>query len=104
MEKKFIDKWILNHRKGGPIKWVELRQDLKVHFCRLRSENIIKNYWYSKQRRQLYSNLENMSSDHIMSDDMSDDELMSDDDENVDELADDIMPSHPGPGIYENTI
>jgi hypothetical protein len=50
-EKQFIDNWISLNRRGG-IKWNNLRQDLKNQFGFLRSVNMVKNYWYSKQRRQ----------------------------------------------------
>ncbi|RGB30830.1 hypothetical protein C1646_744702 [Rhizophagus diaphanus] len=50
-EKNYIDDWILFHRsKNGGIVWKKLRQDLKDQFGPFRSENKLKNYWYSKQR------------------------------------------------------
>jgi len=51
-EKQFIDNWISRNRiGGGVIEWKNLRQDLRNQFGFLRSENMVKNYWYSKQRR-----------------------------------------------------
>lgn len=51
-EKQFIDGWISHNRIGdGVIEWKNLRQDLKNQFGFLRPENMVKNYWYSKQRR-----------------------------------------------------
>jgi hypothetical protein len=53
-EKQFIDEWISNNRIGdGVIEWKNLRQDLKNRFGFLRSENMVKNYWYSKQRQMV---------------------------------------------------
>ncbi|GBC04138.1 hypothetical protein RclHR1_05530007 [Rhizophagus clarus] len=53
-EKQYIDKWISRNRVGdGVIEWKILRQDLKSQFGFLRSENMVKNYWYSKQRRMV---------------------------------------------------
>lgn len=31
--------------------WVRLRRDLKTNFGKTRSENVLKNYWYSRQKR-----------------------------------------------------
>ncbi|PKY28804.1 hypothetical protein RhiirB3_482080 [Rhizophagus irregularis] len=50
-EKKYIDDWISLHKsEDGGIVWKKLRQDLKNQFGPFRSENKLKNYWYSKQR------------------------------------------------------
>lgn len=35
------------------IEWNNLRQYLKNQFGYLRSENMLRKYWYSKQRRQI---------------------------------------------------
>ncbi|CAB4383615.1 hypothetical protein RhiirA5_403471 [Rhizophagus irregularis] len=51
-EKTYIDGWISQNRIGnGIIEWKNLRQDLKNQYGFLRPENMVKNYWYSKQRR-----------------------------------------------------
>ena len=51
-EKVFIDQWILRNRgTDGIIKWKNLRSDMKDLFGHLHSENKVKNYWYSKQRK-----------------------------------------------------
>ncbi|RIA83068.1 hypothetical protein C1645_743336 [Glomus cerebriforme] len=51
-EKQFIDEWIkLNRIENGVITWKTLRHELKNQFGFLRSENAVKNYWYSKQNR-----------------------------------------------------
>jgi hypothetical protein len=72
-EKQFIDEWInvttkSNNNKSlkrkidseeieppqkklkRAIKWNDLREDLRKRNGRFRSENVVKNYWYSKQR------------------------------------------------------
>ncbi|CAB4388697.1 unnamed protein product [Rhizophagus irregularis] len=50
-EKQYIDNWIsLNRTEDGTICWKNLRQDLKNQFGLYRSENMLKNHWYSKQR------------------------------------------------------
>ena len=75
-EKQFIETWIsLNKGKRreectyvhkndcsdevkigkfseGTIQWIILRENLKNEFGRYRSENAIKNHWYSKLRSQ----------------------------------------------------
>jgi len=96
----------LINRINGEIKWKVLRDDLKEEFGYLRSENIVKNYWYSKQRREktktqagsdssMLSKLKNMSSGHV---DVAGDEFIGSDDgdnidEDIDELSDYITPS-----------
>ncbi|PKC17735.1 hypothetical protein RhiirA5_405514 [Rhizophagus irregularis] len=50
-EKRYIDNWVsLNRTEDGTICWKNLRQDLKNQFGLYRSENMLKNHWYSKQR------------------------------------------------------
>ncbi|CAB4383626.1 unnamed protein product [Rhizophagus irregularis] len=56
-EKQFIEDWIVLNKSGnGGIEWKKLRQDLKNQFGSFRSENKIKNYWYSKQRSRKGTN------------------------------------------------
>ncbi|CAB4408154.1 unnamed protein product [Rhizophagus irregularis] len=56
-EKKYIDDWISFHKsENGGIVWKKLRQDLKDQFGPFRSENKLKNYWYSKQRSKKGTN------------------------------------------------
>ncbi|CAB5389334.1 unnamed protein product [Rhizophagus irregularis] len=56
-EKKYIDDWISLHKsEDGGIVWKKLRQDLKNQFGPFRSENKLKNYWYSKQRSKKGTN------------------------------------------------
>ncbi|GBC03192.1 hypothetical protein RclHR1_05000005 [Rhizophagus clarus] len=56
-EKKFIDEWILyNKSENGGIVWKKLRHDLKIQSGLFRSENKLKNYWYSKQRSKKGTN------------------------------------------------
>ncbi|GBC04142.1 hypothetical protein RclHR1_05530011 [Rhizophagus clarus] len=51
-EMNFIDDWISHNRTGiGAIRWMTLIEKLKRRFGLLRSENKVKNYWYSKQKR-----------------------------------------------------
>ncbi|CAI2164877.1 6182_t:CDS:2 [Funneliformis geosporum] len=50
-EQQYIVYWILQNRtSNGRIDWKILRQVLKSKFGLLRSENRIKNYWYSKKK------------------------------------------------------
>ncbi|CAB4485627.1 hypothetical protein RhiirA5_505508 [Rhizophagus irregularis] len=51
-EEYFIDDWILcNRTENGTIRWTSLIKDLRKRYGFLRSENMIKNYWYTKQKR-----------------------------------------------------
>ncbi|CAB5389316.1 unnamed protein product [Rhizophagus irregularis] len=53
-EKQFIIQWISISKmkqKNDRISWVCLRYDLKTKFYITRPENVLKNYWYSRQRR-----------------------------------------------------
>jgi len=49
-EKSFIDNRVLLYRKNGKIQWSSLRKDLKARYGRLRSGNMVKNYYYAKRR------------------------------------------------------
>ncbi|CAB4485632.1 unnamed protein product [Rhizophagus irregularis] len=56
-EKIYIDDWISLHKsEDGGIVWKKLRQDLKNQFGPFRSENKLKNYYYSKQRSKKGTN------------------------------------------------
>ncbi|RIA79862.1 hypothetical protein C1645_839748 [Glomus cerebriforme] len=48
-EQFFINQWVSTQKKE--ISWVRLRHDLNIRFNKFRSENSLKNYWYSEQRR-----------------------------------------------------
>lgn len=51
-EEYFIDYWILrNKAENGKIQWTSLIKDLRKRYGFLRSENMVKNYWYTKQKR-----------------------------------------------------
>ncbi|CAG8547932.1 2584_t:CDS:2 [Funneliformis mosseae] len=51
-ERPYIIHWILHNRSpNGRIDWKILRQVLESRFGILRSENRIKNFWYTKKRR-----------------------------------------------------
>jgi hypothetical protein len=53
-EKRLIDNWItLNRSENETIDWNNLRQYLKNQLGFLRSENMLRKYWYSKQSRQI---------------------------------------------------
>lgn len=52
-EKSFIIKWVENNQlsSNGKIRWKVLIKEIKYVFGKLRSENQVKNYWYSKKRK-----------------------------------------------------
>jgi hypothetical protein len=53
-EKRFIIQWISASKmiqNNDRISWVRLRQDLRIKFNKKWSENTLKNFWYSRQRR-----------------------------------------------------
>ncbi|CAB4493674.1 hypothetical protein RhiirA1_450597 [Rhizophagus irregularis] len=53
-EKKFIIKWIREHRTvTGVIHWKYVIKDLKIQFGKQHSENKIKNYWNSRKKSYL---------------------------------------------------
>jgi hypothetical protein len=57
-EEDFIDYWIsLNRTENGTIRWTSLIEDLRRRYGLLRSENMVKNYWYTKQRRSRNSSM-----------------------------------------------
>ncbi|RIA83071.1 hypothetical protein C1645_809377 [Glomus cerebriforme] len=49
-EKQFIINWISLYRRGKSISWMRLIKDLKSQFGLFRSENAVKNFYYSNQR------------------------------------------------------
>src|SRR5438270_3800312 len=52
-EKEFIDRWVpKNSVRGKAICWKDLREELEKRFNIIRPENIVKNYWYSKMRKE----------------------------------------------------
>ena len=52
-EKLYIDDWVPNNMTpSGRIEWKQLRYGLRNRHGFLRPENMVKNYWYSKQNRQ----------------------------------------------------
>ncbi|GBC03194.1 hypothetical protein RclHR1_05000007 [Rhizophagus clarus] len=53
-EKRFIIQWISTSKmiqRNDTIYWVRLRDELEIKFYKARPENLLKNYWYSRQRR-----------------------------------------------------
>ncbi|GBB83967.1 hypothetical protein RclHR1_10600004 [Rhizophagus clarus] len=51
-EKSFIIKWVENNQSSnGKIPWKLLIKEIKYVFGKVRSENQVKNYWYSKKRK-----------------------------------------------------
>jgi hypothetical protein len=57
-EKSFIIKWVENNQlsSNGKIRWKVLIKEIKYVFGKLRSENQVKNYFYSKKRKSTIIN------------------------------------------------
>jgi hypothetical protein len=52
-EKLFIMQWVENNRTpNGGIKWKHLICEIERNFRKLRSQNMVKNYWHSRCRRE----------------------------------------------------
>jgi hypothetical protein len=55
-EETFIITWIENRDPNSPINWGELIDEIQQRFNKLRPKNKIKNFWYSRIRRQGIAN------------------------------------------------
>ncbi|GBC03196.1 hypothetical protein RclHR1_05000009 [Rhizophagus clarus] len=54
-EKFFIIQWVESTQRGDKINWKKLIPLMKTEFGKLRSENMVKNYWNSRKRRIIKS-------------------------------------------------
>ncbi|RIA97002.1 hypothetical protein C1645_814662 [Glomus cerebriforme] len=53
-EKLFIIKWVKDHQTlSGKIHWTILVFEMERRFSKLRSDNILKNFWNAEKRKRL---------------------------------------------------
>jgi hypothetical protein len=75
-EEIFVVQWIKNNQKAsGKIYWKELVSAMKGQFGKLRSENKLKNYWYSRKGQLLSTSSDDRSQDCNMLPSQDDDDI-----------------------------
>ncbi|CAI2164870.1 6178_t:CDS:2 [Funneliformis geosporum] len=107
-EKRFIKDWIrCNMTPDGKIKWQKLRLEMEKEFHCLKSDNKIKNYYYSNKRRLDKQRTSDLPTDDDVNTTFTSDEFEFDDDVTMtcaapspkDDFDDDVIMTCSGPSI-----